>query len=426
MQLLVKQNKQRESRCSEDGVSLRSMPYPYRCMLAICSDLDQTPNWRVYREIMRLLNSKEETVMGPGLGLEVGNSIYFEMPPDQFAYWNVDDYGREMVRTLIRSGHIDCLHSYGDLVKSRGGVSRALDELTRRDCYLKVWVDHATAPTNFGPDIMRGHGDEIDHAAYHADLTTAYGIEYVCRGRVTSVIGQDRPASLGGIVRWDHLIHSGRTVLKEAAKRILARVGNAKYAMHGRNQTLRHAKLRDGQPVYEFMRCNPHWKGVEFCAEGRYIDNVLTSGVLRHFIEHGGASILYTHLGKIDNPEFPFEGRVVAAFRRLAEEFHAGNILVTTTRRLLDYRRALLEATYRCRQDNGCLCVDVSTRTNAQPIGKTSARDLSGLTFYVPSDKFVSIRIDGQRVRNVRRNPCDSTGQESISLPWPFLEFPDI
>jgi len=85
-------------------VRLRQLPYPYLAMMVICSDLDETPDRDVYYEIMRFLNTTEETDMGPGVGLEVGNSIYFDMPPDQFAYWNTDDVGREMVRTLIRSG----------------------------------------------------------------------------------------------------------------------------------------------------------------------------------------------------------------------------------------------------------------------------------------------------------------------------------
>ena len=31
-------------------VQLRQLPYPYRAMLAICSDLDETPNRSVYWE----------------------------------------------------------------------------------------------------------------------------------------------------------------------------------------------------------------------------------------------------------------------------------------------------------------------------------------------------------------------------------------
>ena len=104
------------------GVSLRRIPYPYRAMLVICSDLDETPDRHVYFEIMRYLNTTGFTIMGPGLGLEVGNTIYFDMPPDQFSYWNTDDKGRGMIRALIRSGHIDCLHSFGDLAVTRTHV----------------------------------------------------------------------------------------------------------------------------------------------------------------------------------------------------------------------------------------------------------------------------------------------------------------
>jgi hypothetical protein len=51
-------------------------------MLAIRSDLDGTPDRHVYWEIMRFLNTTETTAMGPGVGLEVGNSTFFDMPPD--------------------------------------------------------------------------------------------------------------------------------------------------------------------------------------------------------------------------------------------------------------------------------------------------------------------------------------------------------
>ena len=176
---------------------LRRLAYPYRAMLAICSDLDETLDRNVYWQILRFLNMTEDTVMGPGVGLEVGNSIYFDMPPGQFACGNTDEAGRQMVRALVRSGYIDCLHSYGDLATTRDHAHRSLDELAKHDCRLEVWVDHGTAPTNFGQDIMRGHGDEPGHPAYHADLSAAHGIRYVWRGRVTSVTGQDVRPRLG-------------------------------------------------------------------------------------------------------------------------------------------------------------------------------------------------------------------------------------
>ncbi len=410
-----------------DGVvELRRMPYPYRAMLAISSDLDGTPNRKVYWETMRFLNTTERTAMGPGVGLEVGNSIYFDMAQNCFSYWNTDDAGREMTRTLVQSGHIDCLHSYGDLATTREHAARALDELVRHNCRLEVWVDHGTAVTNFDPVIMYGHGDEPGHEAYHADLTTGYGITYVWRGRVTSITGQDVPAQWEGVFRWGHPVASGQTLLKEMAKRGLAHRGYAKYSMHGPNETLRRAALRDGRPVYEFMRCNPHWGGVSSCDQGRRIGEVLTDGTLKRLIERGGTCILYTHLGKIDNPAVPFEERAVAGFRRLAEESRTGRILVTTTRRLLGYRRAFREMEFTSLRDEQGLRIDIRTRGEGNTPGPLSNADLDGMTFYVPDPEATRVTLNRQVVTDLRRNPPDHTGRPSVSLARRALEFPRI
>jgi hypothetical protein len=395
-------------------------------MLAICSDLDETPDRRVYWEIMRFLNTTEETAMGPGVGLEVGNSIYFDMPPNQFAYWNTDEVGQEMIRTLIQSGHIDCLHSYGDLATTRKHAARALDELTRHDCKLEVWVDHGTAVTNFGSDIMKGHGDELDHEAYHADLTVGYGIKYVSCGRVTSITGQDVPARFGGIFKWKYPVRSGWTLFREVAKRKRGRKGNRKYAMHGPNEILCPSVLRDERPVYEFMRCNPYWGGVSSCDQGRYIGQVLTGGMLKRLISRGGTCVLYTHLGKIDNPDVPFNKEAVEAFRLLAEVFQSGSILVTTTNRLLGYRRAVREITFNSLWDDKGLCINLSSQVDENSIGELTVTDLCGLTFYVTDPKTTRLTIDGQEVTDLKCNGPDHTGRPSVSLAWPLLEFPKI
>lgn len=407
-------------------VELRSMPYPYRAILAICSDLDGTVDKHGYREIVRFLNTTETTGMGQGVGLEVGNSIHFRARPQRFTYWSTDDAGRAMIWALIHSGHIDCLHSFGERVYARDEVARALDELKEHECHMEVWVDHGGAVTNFGSDIMEGHGDEVGHPAYHADLTMEYGIKYVCCGRGTSVIGQDVPASLGGIFQWRHPIASNRTVLKEAVKQGLARAGQARYAMHGPNETLRPRLLRDNRPVYEFMRCNPHWGGVGSGAEGRYIHEVLTPAMLDRLVRRGGTCVLYTHLGRVDNPAVPFHPAAVAAFRQLAQRSQAGEILVTTTRRLLGYLRAVREIAYASRWKGGTLHIDLQTRTPRNWVGALDASDLSGLTFYVPDPTATCVTVDGQEVVNLQTNPLDHLGRPSVSLPWPRLEFPQM
>jgi len=317
-------------------------PLPPVATLAICSDLDGTPDAATYFELMRFLNTTQDTSMGPGVGLEIGNSIHFEVPPDEFSYWNASAADREKIRALIRSGHIDCLHSYGDLATTRAHAGRALDELVKYECKISVWADHAQGPTNFGADIMRGHGDELGHPAYHADLTLSYGIRHIWRGRVTSVIGQDRPFSLRTIATPSHLFASTRTLAKEAVKQLLARSGHAKYRAHAGNPLVMETSLRDGQPILEFIRCNPSWGGVSCHDRGDAIHEVLNRRFLDRLVERGGPCVLYTHLGKLERGETKrrFPAAVVASFRLLSEYHHTGKLRVITTARLLDAHAA--------------------------------------------------------------------------------------
>lgn len=397
--------------------TVRRLPYPYRAMLAICSDLDETPDRDVYFESMRFLNTREPTAMGEGVGLEVGNSMYFDMPPDQFAYWNTDDAGRETIRDLIRSGHIDCFHSFGDLATTRGHAEHALEDLERHGCRMKVWIDHGTAASNFGGDIMQGCGDVLGSAVYHADLTCAFGVEYVWRGRVTSVIGQEVPRRLGGLWNPRHPIASARTVAKEFAKGMLAATGRKKYAIHGPNQVLQPACLRSGQKVWEFLRANPHWGGVSSSETADGLGDVLTEAVLGRLVERQGVCILYTHLGKVRDRREPFGPRTRQALRRLAGLAEEGRILVTTTRRLLDYCRMIRELRVTTtREPGGASRIDLNVTA--------STSDLAGLTLCHQDARHVRVFVNGHEVEQVRRNGPDHTGVPSISLPWTRLEFP--
>jgi hypothetical protein len=408
--------------------SVRARPYPYRALLALCSDLDETPDRQVYGETARFLNTTAATTMGPGVGLEVGNSLYFDMPDDQFAYWNTDEQGREMLRALIRSGHLDCLHSYGDLAVSRVHAGRALDELARHGCAISVWVDHSVAPTNFGADIMRGEGDLPASPAYHADLTCSYGVRYVWRGRVTSVIGQDVPRRLRGIFEPRHPLASLRTLAKEGAKGALARAGRAKYAMHAPNRALREVRLRDGRRAWEFLRSNPYWGAVDGSDTASGLASVLTPGMLQRLTEREGTCILYTHLGKVRDRAEPLPRSTRLALAGLAERQRRGEVLVTTTRRLLDYCR-LIDSLDRpgavaspspngAGPDTGPVWIDLPA---PEP-----AASLDGLTLYVADPDRTRLRVGGREVTGLVRNPPDHTGRPSVSVPWPRLEFPDV
>ena len=402
---------------------LREIPYPYRALLAICSDLDETPDRRVYMETLRFLNTTETTCMGPGVGLETGNTIYFDMPPRQFAYWNTDDAGRAMLRALMQSGHIDCLHSYGDLATTRAHAARALEELTRHGCRLEVWIDHAVAPTNFGADIMRGTGDVPGSPAFHADLTCAYGVKYVWRGRVTSVIGQRVTRRLSGIYSPRHPVGSLGTISRELAKGALARFGHRKYQMHSANDVLRRVQLRSGEAVYELLRANPHWGGVSCGETAAGLAGVLTDGFLDSLEERRGTCVLYTHLGKVPSYEQPLPPESRSALRRLAQRYRAGGILVTTTRRLLAYAHATRNVVVGMARHGDWQHVDVTLGADRP---SPSEEDLAGLCVYVPDPAFTRLRVNGRDVTGFVRNPADETGRRSISLPWTALELPRV
>ncbi len=409
---------------AETAVELRPVPYPYKSALAICSDLDETPDSRVYLESARYLNTTDDTSMGRGVGLEVGNTLYFDMPSDQFAYWNTDDAGRAMARALIRSGHIDCLHSFGDLATTRADAERSLEDLDRHGCHFDVWIDHAVARTNLGADIMQGMGDLPGSPAYHADLTCAAGVRFVWRGRVTSVIGQDVPRSLRGIWNAANPSRSSRTVLKEATKGLLARRSGNKYAMHASNDLLREEQLRGGQKVYEFLRANPHFGGVSCGDNASGLPEVLTPQMLDTLVARRGLMILYTHLGKIRSASEPFAAAARAAFQHLADRRDAGDVLVTTTRRLLGFASAMrrIEGTVNAERDGG-VRVDLRLFSNGLPL---KASDLDGVTVYVPDAARTRLFVEGREFSTLQRNPPDDTGRPSVTIPWSRLEFPQL
>lgn len=402
----------------------RPFPYPFKAMLAVCSDLDETPDETTFLETIRFLNSVSRTSFGRGVGLEVGNTIYFDMPPGHFSYWSASDKGREILRALIRSGHIDCLHSFGDLATTRSHAERALEELDRHGCHLSVWVDHAVSPTNFGPDIMRGSGDVPASPAYHADLTLAYGIRYVWMGRVTSVIGQDISRRLGGIFAISHPLSSAVTLSKEAAKGLIGRAVGGRYAMHKRNEILRRVTLRDGTPCLEFLRCNPHWGGVSSCDTADGLGQVLTPRFLDLLEERGGMCILYTHLGKFLGRPAAFSEAAVNALEMLAERGRSGRILVTTTKRLLDYALARRTHRFRGYREGEWTIVRIE-REEGVPC-PPGGGGMEGATFYVDDPGKTRVFLGGREIPDVQRNPPDATGRGSVSIPWKFLSPPDL
>ena len=401
------------------SVSLRRYPYPYRAMLAICSDLDETPNKDIYFETARYLNTTEDTLLGKGVGLEVGNTIYFDMPEHNFSYTNTDDDGRTKIHQLIDSGHIDCLHSFGDFVKNRESIEKYWNLIQSGKRNIEVWVDHAQAPTNLDNDIMEGQGAEKGKEAYHSDLTVQSGIlKFIWKGRVTSCVAQNSSRSYRSLFNKNEIKASLKTIALEFIKGWFARFCSEKYAMHKDNKVLRKTTLIDGTEVNEFMRCNPAWGGVSCFDQARGIHHVLTKKVLDTLVDKEGCSILYSHLGKVHSAAEPFTNETRQAFELLAGYNHNNSILVTTTRRLLGYNRTINELVFKVKKE--------LNETNIYLTTAYSGEDLNGLTWYVDRPELTNLYINNVKYIGLVINNKSENEQASVSIKWDSLIFPRI
>lgn len=410
--------------CKAD-VRLERIPYPYRAMLAICSDLDETRSPFVYFETMRFLNTTEETSIGCGVGLEVGNTLYFDMPPGAFSYWNCDENERAGLREVMRSGHIDCFHSFGDLATSREDALRTLDELDRHQCRLTTWVDHATAPTNFGEDIMMGRGDVTDGPCYHADATIAHGVKYVWRGRVSSIIGQDCPRSFQGLFDPRHPLESSSVITKEFGKVQSALFGQRKYEMHAANRVTRAGRLRDGQAVHEFMRFDPFWGGVGRAATADGFPEILTDRMLDVLVERSGIGVFYTHLGRTANASGLMSSGACNAFRGLAKRFRNHDVLVLTTTRLLDYVTARDYLDWDAWRSEQGIVVRINSIEDPVTGNRVpNARELGGLTFSIAGEEQIVVELANKQT--IDSKVSSERGRSFVSLPFAEIPLPKL
>ena len=67
------------------NVKVRKFPYPYKCAFSISSDIDNATSLEYFVHFMDFLNTDIQTIYGPGLDLEVGNSFWF------FILWRLID-----------------------------------------------------------------------------------------------------------------------------------------------------------------------------------------------------------------------------------------------------------------------------------------------------------------------------------------------
>ena len=140
---------------------------------------------------------------------------------------------------------------------------------------------------------------------------------------------------------------------------------------------------------------------------------------------HGTVCILYTHLGKVDDPHKPFNYQTCQGLRELARRRDAGDILVTTAARLLRYvscRDSLQYSVTRMGER-----VIISLDAIADPVdGRRlpTADEIQGITFVIEGRHQVEVKLCHEG--NVT---CDTThlGERTYtSIPWRSLLLPTL
>ncbi len=429
-------------------ISLRKYPYPYRAAFTICSDIDAS-TWRDFLDIHAFLNTDSDTPFGQGLSLEIGDSFWFysdpASPEHAFAYFEPDcktpSVFAEPIRHLVQTGWLDTLHSYGNFTEKlpfqRKLAEQAWDVCKKYDLKIPVWVNHGDCKVNtqdFGQ--YYGSGDDPGNAeVYHTDILTRMGVHFFWESEkhVTPVVGQNRPVSLTE-AWWNRntlitsverlknvvkIVNGYRNILRD--KFSLSRI--AMWEQDPRKNDLYIPyTLKDGQQLLRFNRYG----------HGRYdwsddLPRLINRQNLQRLIDTGGASILYLHIGdRRDRSKPALTTPGIQALNILAEKANkTKEIFVTVTSRLLQYVAIQKTLKYQVRSSGNTKTIQITNiGTIASDDKSHPPASLQGITFYTENPETTKIRWKDQVLETVK-NPKDTTGQASISIPWkPLQKFP--
>jgi len=318
------------------AVTLRKYPYPYMGMLAINSDIDRC-TLSEFEEIHRFLNTKEQTSIGEGLGLDIADSFWFynkqhgwvdELPAgfgDTMCYCQGTDINtykdKEKIIKYLYCGWIDTMHTYGNfntaetpLWTRKFAIDAMKDLSLLRNYYgiqLRIWSDHGDSYNTQG--FASGNsGGVFSSQSYHLDITREYGVKFGW--------GPHRTGSFGKESMLTPTTFTAGTNKMWVFDRFI------------------------GMEPYP----NYHWVGnmLDLQLTQSNLDKLKTDGLYEIVAQHMGCGLspkedIRENQVFIDNdPIFPLE--VQAALQNLKAEQDAGNILVARSVRLLNYNLAQL------------------------------------------------------------------------------------
>ncbi len=405
------------------NLKIRKFPYPYKCAFSISSDIDNASSLDFFVQFMDFLNSEKQTIYGPGLGLEVGNSFWFfnGSKSEQLSYFDglsdKETSFAPIIRLYLKSKHIDTLHSWGNF--DRGGFKRYYAEkgtevLNKYNFNIPVWVNHGIN-LNYQKvgDYPSMYGDDPTHSCYHTDLLSESGLEFIWTGKVTHIIGQDG--------RENFSILSKLLIQKIIKKLKYQHVKDPIY--DDDNNLIKPLLLRDGNKKWEFTRFINSWGNAGDLDFYEFVGQIKARN-LKRLIKNQGIMILYTHFNENLGATIPMNLNERLGF--LKKMVNRKEILMGTSSRILKYWEISNYIKFEV-QDLEDKVIILINDIMYSPVGKQSVTSfhLNGLTFYINISKPHKIIFKNKVCRTIL-NPPDYTGKHSISIPWQKLEYPEV
>ena len=409
----------------QDPVTLRGFPYPYEAALAITGDLDDLKNREDFLTVARFLATTDETPLGSGLDLEIGHSFWFydACGTCEFTVFRGSEHrptpDAAVIEDLIRTGHIDVMHTYGNF--SEGGFTRehaerALAHLRDRGLRVEIWSNHGgRRNTQMLGHLPEQRGDDPGAPEYHAELLLDAGVSFIEKFDITHTVGQDARSKAA-----DRLLQ-----VAETARYWKATGEHRGLSIFG-NRLIEPYVLGDGGRVYSFRRFIGKARGLHRAGSPE-LAKQLAPRVLAELRAKRGWMSVYTHLWR--NPGNPdlIAPEAAEALRFLAREHHDGKIYVTTTRKLLRLNLVVRGLVWSSEQIGDGVAIRIAA-VDDELAGPwiPAVGDLEGITFYTPAPELTRLYVGDSELTGLRRNPPDETGRPSVSIPTRRLPLPAV
>ncbi|HOK41921.1 MAG TPA: formyltransferase family protein [bacterium] len=413
-------------------ISLKKYPYLFKAAATITNDIDEE-NFDNFIETMKYFNTSLSTQIGNGLNLEIGNTFWFyhnkKSNLQQFTYFDglTSNYSKyqPILLELLKSGHIDCLHTYGDF-NNGGGFNlklaeQAVNELLKQNINIKVWIGHGDKDNlqNYETFLEMGKPLEYDHYKYFKDI----GIEFMWYGNssIIDIIGQDRKVKLfEPYLKSTVGKYSKQSFQKKIIKNVISNFQKFTgltlfdYIFNGNNNSIIPFTLHNGIQVYTFRRFGSWEDDQPF-----NLPNIINKYNLDKLVETEGVTFFYNHLGKRRTLEKNiFQTETIKCFELLKTYNLTNKIFITTTSRLLTYLKTRNNLKYKSYWKNGCIYIEI-LNTNL------SKQELEGITFYTPYPFKTFIFYNNQKLI-LENNSEDHTGKKSVTVKWNKIVFPNL